>query len=103
MHRPQSRLANPAPRHIDDPLERQIVGRLHRRTHIRDSIPDFGPFVEPQTAHHPIRHTNRDQSLLERSGLESRPRSTLEIVPAESPAWAASAPWSRPAIMRAAA
>jgi hypothetical protein len=23
------------------------------------------------------------------SGLESRPRSTLEIVPAESPAWAA--------------
>ncbi len=71
VHRPQRRIADTAPGHVDDALERQVVRRLHRRAHIGDGVADFGAFIESQPADDAIRHADVDQPLLEGAGLEA--------------------------------
>ena len=66
------------------------------------SIIGHRPLLELNATRTPSRERAR---LIARSvsALESRPRSTFEIVPPDRPAAVARAPWSRPAIIRAAA
>ena len=71
MHGAQRRVAHTAARHVDDALERQVVGRLHRGTHIGDGVADFLAFVEAQAADHAIGHADQDQPLLKGAGLEA--------------------------------
>ena len=51
--------ADAAARHVDDALERQVVGRLHHGAHVGDGVADLLPLVEAQAADHAIWHAER--------------------------------------------
>ena len=70
--------AKPPFRHIDDPLEGQIVGRLDNQPQISDGIADFGAFVEPR-ADNAVGKTDGDKTFLELARLEAGPHQHRDL------------------------
>ena len=58
--------------HIDDPLERQIVGRLVHQPQIGQRIADFGALIEAEAADDAIGQADLDEAILELAGLVLR-------------------------------
>ena len=69
VHGPQRHLPHPAARHVDDALERQVIGGLVQHAHVGDGVAYLRPFVEPQPADDAVGDAERDHPLLERAGL----------------------------------
>ena len=66
----QSRVAQAALGHIDDALEREVVGALIDEAQIGESVADFRPLVETRAADHAIGQAERDEPVLEFAHLE---------------------------------
>ena len=71
VHGPQRCVADTPAWHIDDPLERQVVRRLHGGAHIGDGVADFLAFVKPQPADHAVGHADHEQSFFKSPSLET--------------------------------
>ena len=65
-------VAQSALRDIDNPLERQIVGRRLDEAQIGERIANFGALIEAEAADDAIGHADRDEAILEFAGLELR-------------------------------
>jgi hypothetical protein len=63
-------IAQPAFGHIDDALEREVVGRLIDQPQVSERITDLGALVEARSADHPIRQSERDKAILELAHLK---------------------------------
>jgi len=66
-------VAEPAFGHVDDALERQVVGRRVDGAQIGQRVADFGAFIEPRTADHAIGQAERHKAVLELAHLERGP------------------------------
>src|SRR5262249_50715962 len=72
MQRLQARFAQGPPRHIDDALEFQVVGRIERHVEIGGGVLDLLPLVEARAAHDPVGQAKGDETVLEGAHLEAR-------------------------------
>src|SRR3546814_1171377 len=63
-------VAKPALWGVDDPLEREIVVRLHNDAQISHGVADFGAFVETETTDDPVGQADADEAVFELAGLE---------------------------------
>ena len=63
-------VAEPAPRHVDDALEGEIVGRRVDHPQISERVADLGALVEARAADHAVRQAQRDEAVLEFAHLE---------------------------------
>src|SRR3546814_10255225 len=71
--------ADAAARHVDDPLERQIVVALVDHPQVRDGVAHLLALVEPRTPDHPVGDAERDQPFLELAGLKRSEEHTSEL------------------------
>ena len=67
LHR---RVADAAPRHVDDALEGEVVGGLDGRAEIGERVADFLALVEARAADDAIVEAERDEAVLEGAHLE---------------------------------
>ena len=77
LHR---RVAQPALRHVDDALEREIVGRRIDDAQIGERIADFGAFVKSRAADHAIGEAQRDEAVFEFAHLKRRAHQNRDLV-----------------------
>src|SRR3546814_10674532 len=63
-------VAKPALWGVDDPLEREIVVRLHNDAQISHGVADFGAFVETETTDYPVEQADADEAVFELAGLD---------------------------------
>ena len=63
-------VADAAARHVDDPLEGEVVGRLRGGAQIGEGVADFLALVEARAADDAIVEAERDEALLEGAHLE---------------------------------
>ena len=61
--------AEAALRRVDDPLEGEVVGRVHGGAEIGEGVADLHPLVEARAADHAVVQSERDEALLELAHL----------------------------------
>ena len=77
LHR---RLADAAAGHVDDPLEGEVVGRLHDAAEIGERVADLLPLVESRAADDAIVEAERHEPVLERAHLERGAHQDRDLV-----------------------
>ncbi len=65
-----SGVAQPAPRHVDDALEGEVVGRRSDAAQIGERVADLGALVEARAADHPVGQAEGDEAVLQLAHLE---------------------------------
>ena len=66
------RVADTAPRRVDDALPRHFVVRVHERAHVRERVLDLAPVVELHTAEHAVRDARANEPLFDDAALHVR-------------------------------
>ena len=67
-------------RHIDDALESEVVGRRVDHAQICERVADFSALVKSRAADHPIRQTERDETILEFAHLKRGTHQDRDLV-----------------------
>ena len=80
LQRLQRRVAEAAPRRVDDALEGEIVGRLVDQAQIGERVADFGALVEARAADHAIGQAERDEAIFELAHLERGAHQDRDLV-----------------------
>ena len=65
----QGAVADAAPRHVDHPPQRDLVGRVGDQPQVGQQVPDLPALVEPHAADHLVRQPGPDEDFLEDPGL----------------------------------
>ena len=73
-------VAKPALGHVDDPLERQIVGRLGDQPEVSQRIADLGALVKAKSPDDLVGQPDRDESFFKLARLELRPHQDRAVV-----------------------
>ena len=63
-------VAEPALGHVDDALERKVVGRLVDQPQVGERVADLHALVEARAADHAIGQAERDEAVFELAHLE---------------------------------
>ena len=79
----ERRVADPAPRPVRDPLQRDGVGRVVDHLQVGDQVLDLRPLVEPRAADHLVGDVLADEHVLEHPRLRVRPVEDRDLAPRE--------------------
>src|SRR5579871_2507049 len=69
---PHRRVADAAPRHVQDATQAGLVRGIVRRAQVREDVLDLRPLVEAQAADDPVRYAQAEEHLLELTRLRVR-------------------------------
>ena len=65
-------LADAAPRHVDDALRRDVVGRVHDEREVGHDVADLGAVEEARAADDAVRHAGAQQHVFQHAALRVR-------------------------------
>ena len=83
LHR---RVAEPAPRHIDDAFEREVVGRRRDAAQIGERVADLRALIKARAADHAIRQAEGDEAVFQFAHLKRRAHQDRDLVEPVPPA-----------------